>query len=126
VPPREVRLNLGETDVDYVVHTVKAKHGNDRVEFWFGPYAMSPTPDDEQFVESEAFATRNVVKPSNPTDGSGGVVGSDTWGRLADGTMWRQMAFGLEGARYQNVSSENAALFDRIINSACWIDYPKR
>ena len=40
--------------------------------------------------------------------------------------MWRRMAILGEGAEYQDVRLENAALFDRIINSACWIEYPKR
>lgn len=127
VPQHDARLFRGNTDVDYVVHIVKAKHGNDRVEFWFGPYAMNPTPDDEQFVASETFATRNLVKRPDPVDGSeGGVIGTDTSGRLPNDKIWRHIAIGLEGARYQDVNSENAALFDRIINSACWIEYPKR
>ncbi|HME57872.1 MAG TPA: hypothetical protein VKF63_06005, partial [Terracidiphilus sp.] len=127
VPQHDARLFRGNVDVDYVVHIVKAKHGNDHVEFWFGPYAMNPTPYDEQFVESETFATRDVVKPPGSVDGSeGGVIGTDTWGRLSNNKMWRHMAIGLEGARYQDVNPENATLFDRIINSACWIEYPKR
>jgi hypothetical protein len=126
VPRRDARLFRGNVDVDYVVHTVKAKHGDDRVEFWFGPYAMNTTPDDEQFVGSETFATRNVVMLPDSGDGSkGGVVGSDTWGRRLNDKMWRRMAVSGEGAEYQDVSPENAAQFDRIINSACWIAYPK-
>jgi hypothetical protein len=126
--PRQVaRLIRGDVDVDYVVHIVKSKHGNDRVEFWFGPYAMKPTPDEEQFVESETFATRNVIKRADSVDGGEDeVIGRDTWGRLPNDKRWRQMAVGLEGAIYKDVDSENAAVFDRIINSACWIEYPKR
>lgn len=127
VPQHDARLFRGKVDVDYVIHIVKAKHGNDRVEFWFGPYAMDSTPDDEQFVESETFANRNVVKRPDSVDGSeGGVIGRDTWGRLPNDKMWRRMAILGEGAEYQDVRLENAALFDRIINSACWIEYPKR
>jgi len=63
VPQRDVRLIRGKVDVDYAVHIVKAKRGDDRVEFWLGVYAMSPTPADEQFVESKTFATRNVIMP---------------------------------------------------------------
>ena len=127
VPQRDARVFRGKEDVDYVVDIVKAKHGDDRVEFWFGPYAMSPTPDDSQFVESETFATRNVVMPPNLVEGSnGGVIGGDNWGRLPNGKMWRHAAIGLEGARYEDVSPENAAVFDRIINSACWIPDRRR
>ena len=126
VPRRDVMVKLGKTDVDYVVHIVKAKHGDDRVEFWFGPYAMTSTPDDVLFFESEAFTTRDVNMPAGLVPGSqGGVIGMDGWGRLPNGKMWRQMAAGAEGARYRDVSPEDAAIFDRIINSACWSPYPK-
>lgn len=121
VPRHDVKLIRGKADVDYVVHTIKAKSGDDRLELWFGPYAMSSTPDDEQFVESRMFTTRNVVMQSGLVRGSeGGVIGTDTSGHLQDGGIWRQMAIVGEGARYQNVSPENAELFDSIINSACW------
>jgi hypothetical protein len=45
VPPHDVKLILGEPDVDYVVHFVKANKSNDRIEFWFGPYAINLMPD---------------------------------------------------------------------------------
>jgi hypothetical protein len=37
VPRRDVVIKLGKVDVDYLVHIVKAKRSDDRVEFWFGP-----------------------------------------------------------------------------------------
>ena len=126
VPRGDAHLIRGKVDVDYIVHTVRAKHGDGRVEFWFGPYAMDSTPDDEQFVESETFATRNVVTPQGLVRGSeGGVIGRDIWGHLPNGKMWRQMAIVGEGARYRDVRPETAALFDQIINSACWVPDPK-
>jgi hypothetical protein len=124
---RDVVIKRGKVDVDYVVHIVRAKHGDDRVEFWFGPNAMDSVPEDEQYVESEVFATRTVVMPPGIIRGSeGGRIGLDTVGHLPDGKMWRQMAvLAKGGARYQDISPENAALFDRIINSACLIPYPE-
>lgn len=125
-PSREVRLTRGKADVDYVVDIIRAKNGNDRVEFWFGPNAMSSTPDDKQLVESEVFVTRNVVMPPGLVVGSGGgVIGMDTRGSQPNGEKWRQVAIGFEGARYRDVTPANAALFDSIIDSACWIAYPK-
>lgn len=129
-PQRDATIKLGKVDTDYVVHIVKPKHAQDhnqdRVEFWFGPYAMESTPDDSQFVESETFATRHVVQPPSVSpDGKGGAIGLDTSGRLPGGKMWRQIGVMGEGARYRGVSPENAALFDKIIDSACWIPYPQ-
>jgi hypothetical protein len=95
--------------------------------FGSGPYAMESVPADERFVESEVFATRNVVMPPGVIRGNeGGRIGLDTVGHVPDGKMWRQMAvLGEGGARYQDISPENAALFDQIINSACLIPYPE-
>ena len=121
MPQHDVKLIRGKADVDYVVNTIKAKNGSDRLELWFGPYAMNSTPDEKQFAKSQMVTTRNVLIPSGLVRGSeGGVIGMDTSGRLQEGGMWRQMAIVGEGARYQNVSPEHAALFDLIINSACW------
>jgi hypothetical protein len=121
VPTHYVKLTRGNSDVDYVVHVVKAKSGDDRVEFWFGPYALNPAPDDEQFVESESFSIRNVTRAAGIVQGSEpGKVGADVSGHLSNGKVWRQTNVGLQGAIYRNVSPENAAIFDRIIDSACW------
>jgi hypothetical protein len=121
-PQREVRLIRGKVDVDYVVHIVKTKRGDDRVEFWFGPYAMTSTPDDEQFIESETFAIRTVVMAQGLVRCSeGGVIGGDFTGRLPNGNRWRHMAVLGDGVRYRDVNPENSDLFDRIIDSACWI-----
>ena len=87
---------------------------------------MSSTPDDKQLVESGVVMTRNVVMPPGLVVGSGGgVIGMDTRGSQPNGEKWRQVAIGFEGARYRDVTPANAALFDSIIDSACWIAYPK-
>jgi hypothetical protein len=125
-PQREVRLIRGKVDVDYVVHIVKAKRGHDRVEFWFGPYAMTFTPDDEQFIESEMFSNRPVVMARDLVRGSeGGVIGWDFTGRLPNGNRWRHVAVRGNGVRYRDVTPETADLFDGIVDSACWIPYPE-
>ena len=61
-----------------------------------------------------------LVRGSN-----GEVIGADTWGRLPNGKVWRQTAISMEGARYRDVSHEDAAIFDRIINSECMIPCPE-
>ncbi len=126
LPAKAVKLIHGKTDVDYVVHQVEAKGSHDRIQFWFGPYAMDMIPDDQRLIESESFETHSIVMAKGAVPGSdGGFAGVDTRGRLPDGKMWRQAGFGAQGPRYYDVSPENAALFDRIIDSACWIPYPK-
>lgn len=127
VPPTVVKLVHGKADTDYVVHFVEAKGSHDRIEFWFGPYTMDFMPDDQLFIDSEWFETRSILMTKGAIPGSdGGFAGTDTRGRLRDGRMWRQVTFGAQGPRYFDVSPENAAVFDRIIDSACWITYPKK
>lgn len=126
VPTKNVKLIHGTADVDYVVHLVQAKGSHDRIEFWFGPYAMDMMPYDQRLIESESFETRPIVMAKGVVPGGdGGFAGADTKGRMLDGRVWRQVAFGAQGPRYLDVSPENAAIFDRIIDSACWIPYPK-
>lgn len=126
VSRRDAVVKHGKVDTDYVVDTVRAKHGVHRLEFWFGPYAAEGEPEDEQFIESAAFTSRNVVMTPGLVPGSdGGVFGIDTSGRLPNGEMWRQAVFGSEMARYVDATPEEAAIFDRIIDSACWIPYPE-
>lgn len=126
VPLRDAKLVRGKVDVDYVVHVVKPKKGDDHLEFWFGPYAMNSTPDDKQFIESALSGQRNVVASSDVVAPGGGVIGLDSWGRLPDGKMWRRMAVPGQGAVYKNARPESATLFDSVINSLCWIPYPNR
>lgn len=121
VPIREVEVLGGKPDVDYVRYVIKAKGGDGYVEFWFGPYAMSSSPEEELLLSSVKVQKRNVV------DASGIEVGRDYSGELETGELWRHaviMLSGKDGARYK-VRPENAALFDRIINSACYVPPPK-
>jgi len=79
VPLGDAKLIRGKWDVDYVVHTVKSKKGDDKLELWFGPYAMDGQPSDDQLVDSALFAQRNVVaSPGVIVPEYGGVVGLDS------------------------------------------------
>jgi hypothetical protein len=121
VPVREVEVLGGKPDVDYVRYVIKAKGSDGYVEFWFGPYAMSSSPEQELLLTSAKVQKRGVV------DASGSEVGRDYSGKLKTGELWRHtliMLGGMDGARYK-AGPENAALFDRIINSACYAQQPK-
>jgi hypothetical protein len=49
-----------------------------------------------------------------------GAIGMDSRGRLNNGQYWRQAAGFGSGARYRTADKESMALFDAIIDSACW------
>lgn len=124
-PRREVDIKRGKTDVDYVVHSVKAKHSNDYLEFWFGFYAITSTPPDKTLIKSDRFSTRYVAMLPAVQGKESGTAGIDSSGHTPDGKLWRHMGVFSGGAIYEGISPENAALFDRIIDSACWIPYPE-
>ena len=108
----------GKTDVDYVRYLIKPKTGDAYLELWFGPYALSTEPPDEDFVSSIEFWQRRIVAPGV------GVVGTDSWGRLRDQGRWRQTVIaGGGGSRYRATRPEDIVLFDRIVDSICLTPY---
>lgn len=121
VPTREVQVLGGKPDVDYVSYVIKPKTGVGYLEFWFGPYAFSSTPNAELLGNSVVTQEREIVS----ADGKG--IGVDRSGKLRTGEVWRHTFFGIlgmDGARYKS-SPENAAIFDRIIDSACNVPSPR-
>lgn len=119
VPKAGVQIMGGKPDIDYVRYVIKPEKNDSYLNLWFGPYSISTEPDDERFVESIDFSQRNLATNK-------GVVGMDSWGRAHSGLNWRQTAAFGSGAVYRDVDKESAALFDKIIDSICWTDYPSR
>jgi hypothetical protein len=118
LPRHAVRILGGKTDVDYVRYLIKPKAGDAYLELWFGPYALSTEPDDEDFLSSIEFSQRRIVTPGL------GVVGTDTRGQHRDREKWRQTAIaGGGGARYKATGSEDVILFDQVVNSICMVPF---
>lgn len=120
VPKEGVKILGGEPDVDYVRYVIKRDNSESYLSLWFGPYSMSPDPDDQQFVDSVNFSQRNL------TSTKGELIGIDSWGQLSSGLHWRHTGAFASGAIYQNADRDSAALFDQIINSICSIAYPQK
>jgi hypothetical protein len=117
VPTQQANILGGKTDVDYVRYVIKAKTGDGYLELWFGPSAFSTTPDRETLVNSVFTRERNVI------DAGGRKIGRDTLGKFKNGRRWRHTSVystGADGARYE-AGSENAPLFDKIIDSVCLV-----
>ena len=106
--------------MDYIRYVIKPKVGEAYLELWFGPYALNMMPNDEQFTNSDKFEQRNIV------DSGGRLFGVDSWGQQHDGRIWRRTAVGAQGGTYQDVSPEQARLFDQIMNSLCEVPYPNQ
>lgn len=118
-----VKVAGGKTDVDYVRYVLRPKTGTFYMEIWFGPYSLPTDPDDDLFIASDDFSQRNIGSLSVNDE----FFGVDSWGHLKSGGNWRQAAIaGMGGAVYPNASAQDAAIFDPIINSMCYVPYLQR
>jgi hypothetical protein len=81
----------------------------------FGQFPISRDPEDELFLNSIEFQQRNVVDPQ------GQELGLDSFGRMANGQVWRHTYILAQGGVYPS-APEDSALFDGVLNSACRID----
>jgi hypothetical protein len=113
VSDSSMRIRRGTFDVDYVLHLIQSKNGTSSLELWFGPYAMSGVPDDDTFIDSSGFRQRHIQTASGET------IGLDSWGTSKSGRRWRKMSIVGEGSIYRDATPEDAAAFDRIVNSVC-------
>jgi len=116
----KAKLRGGKPDVDYVRYVLTLPKSKSYLEFWFGPYAMNPEPDDELFMGSSDFSQRNL------RNADGKVFGEDGRGHLKSGGNWRHFAiFGEGGALYRDASEQDAQIFDQIIDSVCIVPGPQ-
>jgi hypothetical protein len=120
LPKRDVIIEGGKWDVDYVRWAIRTKTGKSYLEIWFGPYSLSPGPDDDVFLNSSEYTQRHISTSSL------GSIGGDSRGHLKSGGFWRQTAaVGDGGAIYRDAQPDEALFFDRIIDSIC-IDSPSK
>jgi len=121
--PKDLQIDGGSADVDYLRYVIKSKPNHGYLELWFGPYAMNLDPDDEQFAKSIEFKQRSVDRAD--MWGKMQSVGFDTTGKYSDGKIWRQTAMIAEGgARCLADTPEEATVFDRIVDSLCYAPHP--
>jgi hypothetical protein len=123
VPIHRMKVKGGKPDVDYVRYVLQPKKGISYMEFWFGINSLPTDPDDDLFKSSSAFSQRNIGN----TSVNDAFFGVDSWGHLKSGENWRQAAIaGMGGAVYQDARTQDAALFDGIINTMCYVPFPPR
>jgi len=101
--------------VDYRVYGIRLKRRGSVLELWFGPTAFTVEPDDQQLVKSVEFSQRNIFNSKDE------AIGLDTRGRDLDDRMWRRTGIIMSGAKYDGASPEESAVFDRILDSACFM-----
>jgi len=118
VPKRGVKISGGKPDVDYVKFVIKATNHEAALALWFGGMAFHPDPPGETRRSSASFTQTKLLN----MDGT--EIGLDSRGRKRDTSIWRWFGVWAEGAEYENASAEDAALFDKIIDSACLIPNP--
>jgi hypothetical protein len=119
VPKHAVKLLGGKPDVDYVKFVIKPNKHEAALVLWFGPMAFHPDPPAETTRSSDTFTQSKLLNPD------GEEIGLDSKGTKRDKGSWRWFGVWTEGGEYENASPGDAALFDRILDSACLIPYPK-
>lgn len=115
LPERDVKFHRGKADVDYVREVIQRKSTSAVMSLWSGPMSFSPDPPSDLVQNSPTYSKREL----HATDDS--LIGFDSFGVTATGKYWRNtfFAIGVNGMRYENASVEDAAFFDRIIDSVC-------
>lgn len=97
--------------------TPKTKLNSDQdfLGLWFGPMAFTPNPDQNLLSLSAGTQTVRL------TNSEAKKIDSEFTGELRSGEPWRHTLIGIRGldGAEQKASARNAALFDRIISSAC-------
>lgn len=120
VPKKGVAISGGKSDVDYIKYVIRPDGSSSYLALWFGVNAMLSEPGDDQLLESVHFWQRNLELAN------GEPIGMDSWGQTENGLKWRQTGLLNAGAVYRDADQASASVFDKIINSACFTDYPKQ
>jgi hypothetical protein len=76
-----------------------------------GPYGSLGIPPYAWILDATEFSERSFK--------AGDIEGSDMRGRLRDGKYWRYVGRLGESIEYSDLTQEQAAYFDRIIDGAC-------
>jgi hypothetical protein len=108
----------GKPDADFVRYVIKRKHGRSSLELLFG--VVADDPYDDRFIDSIDFAQRLLLLPNKG-------VGLDSRGHSRGGRSWRYTAiYGEVAADYKRAFSEDAVVFDQVIDSMCYVPYPSK
>lgn len=89
---------------------------------WSGPTAFGPDAPRNLVEASPSYSKRDFH------DGNGKTLGMESFGVTTDGKHWRHtllMLNGHDGLEYTVTSPEDAAFFDRIIDSLCQLPLAK-
>jgi hypothetical protein len=105
-------------DIDYREDLVTLSQGTRALQLWWGPFVSPGQTVADLILQSAKFEERTIRRKS------GEAIGYDRWGRSSEGMAWRSADFpGLSGtAIYEGVLKETATSYDRIIDTACYLD----
>lgn len=117
VPKRGVKILGGKPDVDYVKFIVKPEKHDAALVLWFGGMAFHPDPPGDTIRISATLTQTKLLSLD------GHEIGLDSKGKKHDQSSWRWFGVYSEGGKYENASTEDAELFDQILDSACLIPY---
>lgn len=100
------------SDIDYMFLSLSPrKAAKSRMEFWWGPNAIAPLPKPEWFLVSTEFSQRNWMGVQQS--------GIDFRGTTKDGRHWRFVTTGWGAIFYESAPSDEAVIFDKILDERC-------
>lgn len=82
-----------------------------------GIHTTKGFPEDKWILTSREYTMQ-------PWRDESGNLGVDVRGRSEDGTYWRYLGFWSEAVMYSEVTKDEAAVLDQIIDSVCFLSYP--
>jgi hypothetical protein len=104
-------------DIDYVEYLVSFAKYRKPLQLWYGGLVSPGQMLTKNLLRSASFEERSIHIQS------GQRIVSDRRGKNPDGTVWRIADFpGSASAIYESTSTEEAARYDPIIDSACQLN----
>jgi hypothetical protein len=102
-------------DIDYAEVVISVTKDSRPLQIWYGLHVSPGQTVTKLTLNSASSEERSIHRQS------GQIIGHDQRGKTQDGRMWRSADFfGMSAsAIYEGVSEEDAAAYDRIIDSVC-------
>jgi hypothetical protein len=110
---RGVNVTKQDNDVDYGMRVFWVATRSEKVAIRHGSGGMwgDGTPFDAEVWSARDYVEKTYSDPE-------GVNISDARGKSVDGKCWRVLGHAFESASYRNVSEQDAALLDRVLDGA--------
>jgi hypothetical protein len=114
--PKNAKVR-GSKDIDYQDYVMSLTNVSKPLQLGYGPMVIPFQMEIDLTLRSASFEERSIRSFTK----SGQIIGHDRRGKTEDGMVWRFVDLSSPSASvsYKGLSDEEAAVYDRIIDSAC-------